>query len=54
MERIVFICSVCRQYKGKDYRKVLQHMKTHRFDPNLFIKRGINSCPEKYTNYELF
>ena len=29
-------------------------MKTHRFDPNLFIKCGINSCPERYTNYESF
>ena len=29
-------------------------MKTHRFDPNLSIKCGVNSCTEKYTNYESF
>ena len=29
-------------------------MKTHRFDPNLSIKCGINSCSERYKNYESF
>ena len=29
-------------------------MRTHRFEPGLSIKCRINSCSEKYTNYESF
>lgn len=29
-------------------------MGTHRFDPKLTIRCGINSCPESYNNFESF
>ena len=29
-------------------------MRIHKFDPNLSLKCGINSCPEEYTVYESF
>ena len=54
MGRIAFICTVCKLFKGRNYKAVFQHTRTHRFEPGLSIKCGINSCSEKYTNYESF
>ena len=49
-----YICSVCKSYTRSNYKSVLGHMRIHKFDPNLSLKCGINSCPEEYTVYESF
>ena len=49
-----YICSVCKSYTRSNYKSVLGHMHIHKFDPNLSLKCGINSCPEECTVYESF
>ena len=49
-----YICSVCKSYTRSNYKSVLGHMRIHKFDPNLSLKCGINSCPEEYTVDESF
>ena len=49
-----YVCTVCKSFSRWSYKPVLFHMRSHRLDPNLSLKCGINSCTEKYTVYESF
>lgn len=50
----MFVCTICNLFAGKSFPAVLRHMGNHRFDPDLHIKCGINSCTEVYKNFESF
>lgn len=50
----MYVCTICNLFARKTFSAVLRHIGTHRFDSGLFIKCGINSCPENYKNFESF
>lgn len=50
----MYVCTICNLFAGKTFSAVLRHMGTHRFDCGLLIRCGINSCAEKYKNFESF
>lgn len=50
----MYVCTVCNKFAGQSFSTVLRHMGTHRYDPGLSIKCGINSCTETYKNFESF
>ncbi len=50
----MYVCTICNLFAGQSFSAVLRHMGTHRFDAGLSIQCGINSCTEKYKNFESF
>lgn len=51
----MYVCTICDRFAGKSFVSVLRHIgSTHRYDPGLSIRCGIQSCPETYTNFESF
>ena len=50
----MYVCTICNLFAGKSFSTVLRHMGTHRYDPGLHIRCGINSCTEHYKNFESF
>ena len=50
----MIVCTICNQFASSSYAAVLRHMGSHRFDPALSIKCGINECSECYKNFESF
>ncbi len=50
----MYVCTICNSFTGQTFFVVLRHMGTHRFDPELSIRCGINYCTESYKNFESF
>ena len=50
----MYVCTICNLFAGKSFSTVLRHMGTHRYDPGLRIRCGINSCTDQYKNFESF
>ena len=50
----MYVCTICNLFVGKSFSTVLRHMGTHRYDPGLRIRCGINSCTDQYKNFESF
>ena len=51
----MYVCTICDLFAGQSFAAVLRHIgNTHRYDPGLSIRCGIESCPEVYVNFESF
>ena len=51
----MYVCTICNLFSRRCFSAVLRHIgNTHRFDPNLNIRCGIESCAEVYKNYKSF
>ena len=51
----MYVCTICDQFRGTSFAAVLRHIGTsHRYDPGLSIRCGIDLCPETYTKFESF
>ena len=49
-----YVCTICHNFAGSSFRAVFRHMSGHRYDPNLCIVCGIDSCNELYKNYDSY
>ena len=51
----MYVCTICDQFRGRSFAVVLRHIgASHRYDPGLSIRCGIQSCPETYSKFESF
>ena len=50
----MYVCTICNLFAGNSFSTVLRHMGTHRFDPGLHIRCGIDYCTDHYRNFESY